>query len=436
MWIAGLQALQKPLLHLHTQFGRDLPWSTIDMDFMNLNQSAHGDREFAFIAARLRHPRKTVVGHWQDPAVQRRIGAWARAAVGVHEGRHLKVCRFGDNMRHVADTDGDKTEVQATSRRLRATRTPSTTSCGSSASVADAEVERLCVEYDEAVRGRAGAAARAASVARPCARRPASSWACAPSSATAASAPSPTPSRTSVACASCRASAAQRLMADGYGFGGEGDWKSSALVRLVKVMADGLPGGTSFMEDYTYDFGSPGQTLGAHMLEICPTHRGRDGRVPRSTRSSWAGARTPCVSSSRARPGPALIVGLVDMGNRLRLLVNEVDAVEPPEDLPQLPVARAVWEPRPDLATAAEAWLTAGGPHHTAYSLAVDLEVMRDFATMVGVELLGHRRRHGCLALPAGGAVGPGLLAPGRRRLTIAGPSAGAADIGVTARLG
>ncbi len=385
MWIAGLQALQKPLLHLHTQFGRDLPWSSIDMDFMNLNQSAHGDREFAYIATRLRHPRKTVVGHWQDPAVQGRIGAWARAAVGVHEGRHLKVCRFGDNMRHVADTEGDKTEVQA---RLGI-------ACNTYAvndlvrvvgEVADADVERLCAEYDElyevAAELRPGGDRRAS--LREAARIELGLRAFLGDGGFMAF------TDTFEDLGGLRqlpGIGAQRLMADGYGFGGEGDWKSSALVRLVKAMGDGLPGGSSFMEDYTYDFGSPGQTLGAHMLEICPSIAAARPRA--EIHPLFVGGREdPVRLVFSARPGPALIVGLVDMGNRLRLLVNEADGVEPPEDLPRLPVARAVWEPRPDLATAAEAWLTAGGPHHTAYSLAIDLEVMRDFATMVGVELL------------------------------------------------
>jgi L-arabinose isomerase len=385
MWIGGLQALQKPLLHLHTQFGRDLPWSTIDMDFMNLNQSAHGDREFAYIAARLRHPHKTVAGHWQDPTVQRRIGAWARAAAGVREGRHLKVCRFGDNMRHVADTDGDKTEVQArlgVSVNTWAVNDLVTVIGG----ISDAEVERLCTEYDEAYEVvpelRPGGERRDS--LRHAARIELGLRAFLTDGGFGAF------TDTFEDLGGLRqlpGIGAQRLMADGYGFGGEGDWKSSALVRLVKVMAEGLPGGTSFMEDYTYDFGSPGQTLGAHMLEICPTIAADRPRA--EIHPLFVGGREdPVRLVFTGAPGPAVIVGLVDMGNRLRLLANEVDAVEPPEDLPHLPVARALWEPRPDLATAAETWLSAGGPHHTCYSLAVDLEVIRDFATMVGVELL------------------------------------------------
>ena len=353
---------------------------------MNLNQSAHGDREFAYIAARLRHPHKTVAGHWQDPAVQRRIGAWARAAAGVHEGRHLKVCRFGDNMRHVADTDGDKTEVQA-----RLGVSVNTWAVNDLVAViggiSDAEAERLCAEYDEAYEVvpelRPGGERR---------RLPARGG---PHRAGPARLPLRRrlrrlhghlrgPRRPAPAAGHRGAAAhGRRLRLRGRG----------RLEVLAPSCASsrswptGLPGGTSFMEDYTYDFGSPGQTLGAHMLEICPTIAADRPRA--EIHPLFVGGREdPVRLVFTGAPGPAVIVGLVDMGNRLRLLANEVDAVEPPEDLPKLPVARALWEPRPDLATAAETWLSAGGPHHTCYSLAVDLEVIRDFATMVGVELL------------------------------------------------
>jgi L-arabinose isomerase len=385
MWIGGLQALQKPLLHLHTQFGHDLPWSTIDMDFMNLNQSAHGDREFAYIATRLRQPRKTVVGHWQDPDVQRRIGAWVRAAAGVHEGRHLRVCRFGDNMRHVADTEGDKTEVQA-----RLGVSVNTYAVNDLVRVigalADAEVDRLCAEYDGAYELvpelRPGGERRGS--LRDAARIELGLRAFLSDGGFGAF------TDTFQDLGGLRqlpGIGAQRLMADGYGFGGEGDWKTSALVRIVKAMADGLRGGTSFMEDYTYDFGGSGRTLGAHLLEICPSIAAARPRA--EIHPLFVGGREdPVRLVFTGASGPALVVGLIDVGNRLRLVANEVDAVEPPEDLPRLPVARALWEPRPDLLTAAETWLMAGGPHHTCYSLAVDLEVIRDYATMVGVELL------------------------------------------------
>jgi L-arabinose isomerase len=295
------------------------------------------------------------------------------------------VCRFGDNMRHVADTDGDKTEVQArlgVSVNTWAVNDLVTVIGG----VSDAEVERLCVEYDEAYEVvpelRPGADRRDS--LREAARIELGLRVFLTDGGFGAF------TDTFEDLGGLRqlpGIGAQRLMADGYGFGGEGDWKSSALVRLVKVMAEGLPGGTSFMEDYTYDFGSPGRTLGAHMLEICPTIAVDRPRA--EIHPLFVGGREdPVRLVFTGAPGPAVIVGLVDMGNRLRLLANEVDAVEPPEDLPKLPVARALWEPRPDLATAAETWLSAGGPHHTCYSLAVDLEVIRDFATMVGVELL------------------------------------------------
>jgi L-arabinose isomerase len=386
MWIAGLQALGKPLLHLHTQFGRDLPFSSIDMDFMNLNQSAHGDREFAYIASRLRVPRKTVVGHWADPAVQRRIGAWMRAAAGAHEARHLRVCRFGDNMRRVADTEGDKTEVQAklgTSVNTYAVNDLTAVVD----QVSDAEVERLCAEYDAAYEVvpalRPGGERRDA--LRVAARLELGLRAFLHDGGFGAF------TDTFEDLGGLRqlpGIGAQRLMADGYGFGAEGDWKTSALVRIVKIMAEGLPGGTSFMEDYTYDFGSPdARVLGAHMLEVCPTiaatrpsceiHPLSIGRREDPVRLVFTGA-----------PGPAVVVGLCDMGTRLRLVANEVDAVTPPQDLPRLPVARALWEPRPDLATAAEAWLLAGAPHHTCYTQAVPLEAVEDLAEMVGIELL------------------------------------------------
>jgi L-arabinose isomerase len=386
MWIAGLQALGKPLLHLHTQFGRDLPWSTIDMDFMNLNQSAHGDREFAYIAARLRVPRKTVVGHWADPAVQRRIGAWVRAAAGAHEARHLRVCRFGDNMREVAVTEGDKVEVQA-----RLGVSVNTWGINDLAAVveaiSDAEVERLCAEYDGAYEVvpalRPGGERRDA--LRVAARIELGLRAFLSDGGFGAF------TDTFEDLGGLRqlpGIGAQRLMAEGYGFGGEGDWKTSALVRIVKVMAEGLPGGTSFMEDYTYDFGSPvGQTLGAHMLEICPSISAEPPRC--EIHPLFVGGREdPVRLVFTGAPGPAVVVGLCDMGTRLRLVANEVDAVAPPHDLPRLPTARALWEPRPDLATAAEAWLLAGAPHHTCYTQAVPLESIEDLAEMVGVELL------------------------------------------------
>jgi L-arabinose isomerase len=386
MWIAGLQALQKPFLHLHTQYGRDLPYADIDMDFMNLNQSAHGDREFAYIVSRLRHPGKVVAGHWQDPVVQRRIGGWARAAAGAHEASHLKVCRFGDNMREVAVTEGDKVEVQAR-LGVSVNTYPINELVDAVAQVSDAELEHLCAEYEAsyevAPELRVGGDRRGS--LREAARIELGLRAYLAAGGFMAFTDS---FQDLGALRQLPGIGPQRLMAEGLGFAGEGDWKTAALVRLVKVMAQGLPGGTSFMEDYTYDFGADAPlSLGAHMLEVCPSIAGGRPRV--EVHALSIGAREdPVRLVFTASPGPAVVLGLCDMGNRLRFVANEVDAVEPPHDLPRLPVARALWKARPDLATAAEAWLLAGGPHHTCFSRAVGLEVLEDFAEMVGVELL------------------------------------------------
>jgi L-arabinose isomerase len=386
MWIAGLQALGKPFLHLHTQFGRELPYADIDMDFMNLNQSAHGDRELAYIVSRLRLARKTVAGHWQDPLVQARIGAWMRAAAGVHEARNLRMVRFGDNMRDVADTDGDKVEVQAR-LGISCNTYPVNELVDVIGQVADDDVERLCLEYDERYEVmaelRPGGDRRAS--LRDAARIELGLRAFLEDGGFGAF------TDTFQDLGGLRqlpGIGAQRLMADGYGFGGEGDWKTAAMVRIVKAMSEGLDGGVSFMEDYTYDFGhaSPA-VLGAHMLEVCPTIASATPRC--EIHPLFVGEREdPVRLVFTAAPGPGIVVGLVDMGTHLRLVANEIDAVEPPADLPRLPVARALWVPRPDFTTSAESWLLAGGPHHTAYSQAVGLEVIEDFAEIVGVELV------------------------------------------------
>jgi L-arabinose isomerase len=386
MWIAGLQALTKPFLHLHTQHNAGLPFASIDMDFMNLNQSAHGDREFAYIVSRLRIPRKTVAGHWADPAVQRRIGSWMRAAAGVHEARGLRVIRFGDNMREVADTDGDKVEVQA---RFGASCNtfPVNELATVVDQVADAEVDRLCADYDDAYAVvpelRAGGERRES--LRDAARIELGLRAFLGERGAMAFVDT---FQDLGGLKQLPGIGAQRLMADGFGFGAEGDWKSSLLVRVLKAMSEGLEGGVSFMEDYTYDFGAEASAvLGAHMLEVCPT-------IAADTPSCeihplFVGEREdPVRLVFDGAAGPGIVVGLVDMGTHLRLVANEIDAVAPPGELPRLPVARALWVPRPDFTTAAEAWLMAGGPHHTAYSQAVGLDVVEDFAEMIDVELL------------------------------------------------
>jgi L-arabinose isomerase len=386
MWIAGLRALDKPMAHLHTQFNRDLPWATIDMDFMNLNQSAHGDREFGFICARMRKPRKVVVGHWQDEETQERLAQWQRAAAGLHEMRNLKVARLGDNMRQVAVTEGDKVEAQ-----LRLGVEVNGYGIGEVVrhldQVSDAAVDRLVTQYD-------------AQYAMADALRPGG-----PQRESLRYA-----ARTELGLRSFLESGAfgaftdtfedlhgltqlpgiavQRLMADGYGFGAEGDWKTAALVRVLKVMAAGLKGGTSFMEDYTYHLHPAGpMVLGAHMLEVCPSLAAAKPSCEIHP-LGIGGKSDPVRLVFTASAGPAVNVALLDMGERFRLLLNEVDAVAPEQAMPKLPVARALWAPRPDFKTAAAAWIYAGGPHHMVFSQALGSECFEDFAEMLGIECL------------------------------------------------
>jgi L-arabinose isomerase len=386
MWIAGLSALQKPMLHLHTQHNEALPWAEIDMDFMNLNQSAHGDREFGYLATRLGLRRKIVVGHWTDSQVQQRVGFWTRAASGWQEAQHLRIARFGDNMRDVAVTEGDKVEAQI---RLGF----SVNGYGVSelaARVQDVDgsaVDALAKEYERAYlvvpELRAGGERHAS--LRDAARielglrgflDEVGAMAFTDTFEDLATLPQ------------LPGIAVQRLMADGYGFGAEGDWKSAALVRLVKVMSAGLAGGTSFMEDYTYNLGAEApQILGAHMLEVCPSIAAARPSCEIHP-LSIGGRADPVRLVFSAPPGPGFTVGLVDLGSRLRLVANEVDVVAPEAELPRLPVAHAVWVPRPDLATAAEAWLMAGGPHHTCFTQALPLAAIEDFAEIAGIELV------------------------------------------------
>jgi L-arabinose isomerase len=386
MWIGGLTDLRKPLVHLHTQYNRDLPWSDIDMDFMNLNQAAHGDREFAFIQTRLRRGRKTVVGHWDDPVVLRRLGWWARAAAGWHEAHRLRIARFGDNMRQVAVTEGDKVEAQA---RLGFSVNGYGVNelVGRVAAVTDGDVTALTDAYegcyDVAPELRPGGERHAE--LRTAARIEAGLRAFLDDGGFGAV----TDTFEDLGdLAQLPGIGVQRLMADGYGFGAEGDWKAAALVRILKVMAEGLPGGTSFMEDYTYHLGDPvPEVLGAHMLEVCPSLT--TGRPSCEIHPlSIGGKADPVRLVFDAASGPAVILGLADLGDRFRLIASEVDVVEPDAPLPRLPVARAVWRPRPDLATAAEAWLTAGGPHHTAMTTSLPIEPLVDFADIADIELV------------------------------------------------
>jgi len=385
MWIAGLRSLDKPLLHLHTQFNQELPWSTIDMNFMNLNQSAHGDREFGFLGARMHLRRKIVVGFWQEKDVHAEIGAWTRSACAWHDAQRLKVARFGDNMRSVAVTEGNKVSAEIELccavngygvgdlvQRVR--------------QVSDAEVDRLAADYDQTYvvveplrkggckRESLRDAARIELGLRQFLNE------------LGASAFTDT-FEDLHGLEQLPGIAVQRLMADGYGFGAEGDWKTAALVRAVKVMSHGLPGGASFMEDYTYHLRNGGQVLGAHMLEVCPTITDEKPTVEIHP-LSIGGKADPVRLVFTAASGKAVNASLVDMGNRFRLIVNRVNLIPPEHPLPKLPVARGVWIPEPNLKVAATAWLSAGGAHHTALSRALTPEHLENFANMARIEFL------------------------------------------------
>lgn len=386
MWIRGLSILQKPMLHLHTQFNRDIPWNSIDMDFMNLNQSAHGDREFGFIVSRMRKNRKVVVGHWQDPEVLGQINAWARAAAGWHDWQGAKFARIGDNMRYVAVTEGDKVEAE-----LKFGYSVNTYGVGDLVKiidgVTDTEVDTLVAEYENTYNMAADLKKGGAS-------------------------------HQSIFDAArielglrkfledggfkgftdtfedlhgmiqLPGIAAQRLMAAGYGFAGEGDWKTAALVRAFKVMGAGLKGGNAFMEDYTYHFDPNNQlVLGSHMLEIDASLA--NGKPALEVHPLGIGGKAdPARLVFNVSGGQALNASLVDMGNRFRLLVNEVEAVEPQNDLPKLPVARVLWKPYPDMKIGCAAWIYAGGAHHTVYSQNLTAEHVQDFADMAGLEFV------------------------------------------------
>ena len=387
-WIAGLEALRKPLLHLHTQANLSLPWDTIDMDFMNLNQSAHGDREFGYIVTRLGLRRKVVAGHISQPATRARIGAWARAAIGWQTSQGLRIARFGDNMRDVAVTDGDRVEAQ----RIFGWSAQAHGINDLVADVADASsdaTQALLGDYQklydiapellpdgdrraslvDAVQIEAGLRAFLE-------RGNFGAFT--------------TNFQDLGALKQLPGVAVQRLMADGYGFGAEGDWKTAGLLRVLKTMgaAGSEHAGTSFMEDYTYHFG-PGEPkiLGAHMLEICPSISSQRPRCEIHP-LSIGDREDPVRLVFDADPGIGFVVGILDLGDRFRLVANEVELVEADAPLPRLPVARATWKPAPNLATSAECWITAGGPHHTVLSTAVERESLEDLATIAGVELV------------------------------------------------
>ncbi len=383
MWIRGLTSLRKPFLHLHTQFNRDLPWNTIDMDFMNLNQAAHGDREAGFIHTRLRLSRKVVVGHWSDPEVQDRIAAWMRATHAWHDWQGARVVRFGDNMRYVAVTEGDKVASE-----IRFGFSVNTYGVGDLVAkvnaVSDKAITELAASYEKLY---AVAPALKKGGARHEELRYSARLELGMSGFLAdAGAKAYTDTFEDLhGLKQLPGMASQRLMAAGYGFGGEGDWKTAALVRAMKVMAGGVS--TSFMEDYTYHMSPKGhQVLGSHMLEICPSIAATKPTVEIHP-LGIGGKEDPVRLVFDASTGPALNASLVDLGNRFRLIVNEVNAIKPPK-MPKLPVARAVWECQPDFKTACAAWIYAGGAHHTGYSTVVTTEMLEDFATIAGIELV------------------------------------------------
>ena len=385
MWIGGLCNLRKPFVHLHTQFNRDLPWGEIDMDFMNLNQAAHGDREAGFIHTRLRLNRKVVVGHWSDVEVQDRLAAWMRATRGWFDLQGAKFARFGDNMRQVAVTEGDKVAAEA-----KLGYSVNGYGIGDLVDyinkVADSSAAKLCADYEErytvAKELRKGGGRQ--SVLIEAARIELGMRAFLEAGDFKGFT---TTFEDLHGLKQLPGLAVQRLMADGYGFGAEGDWKTCALLRAMKVMGDGLKGGTSFMEDYTYHLQPGGELiLGAHMLEVCESIA--SGKPSLEIHPLGIGGKEDPARLVFSTPaGPAINASMIDLGNRFRLLVHEVDVVEPPQALPKLPVARAVWKARPDFKTGCAAWIHAGGAHHTSFSQSVTTEQMEDFAEILGLEI-------------------------------------------------
>ncbi len=382
MWIAGLSQLQKPLLHLHTQFNRDIPWDTMDMDFMNLNQSAHGDREYGHIGARLGIARKIVVGHWEDREVRGSIAGWLRTAAAYAESRRLKVARFGDNMREVAVTDGDKVQAQ-----IQFGWSVNGYGIGDLVQivneVSDREVKALVNEYAEQytiTKAGLGDGAVRDSIAYQARLEIALKRFLEDGGFGAFT----TTFEDLHGLKQLPGLAVQRLMEAGYGFGGEGDWKTAALTRVLKVLADNK--NTSFMEDYTYHF-EPGNhmILGAHMLEVCPTIAATRPSVEVHP-LGIGGKEDPARIVFDGQDGPAVNASLVDLGHRFRLLVNVVDGVKVEKPMPKLPVARVLWKPQPSLRESAEAWMLAGGAHHTVLSYAITADHLTDFAEMAGIE--------------------------------------------------
>ena len=380
MWIHGLQQLKKPLLHLHTQFNKEIPWDTMDMDFMNLNQSAHGDREHGFIAARMRLPRKIVAGYWEDADVQEKIGGWMRAAVGAAVSRELKVMRFGDNMRQVAVTEGDKVEVQ-----MKLGWQVNTYAVGDLVEVmnqvSEQEIDSLMKEYQQNYEFATDDMETVRYQAREeiAIQKMLDEHGCGAYTNTF---------EDLWGMEQLPGIASQDLMAKGYGYGGEGDWKVSALTHIMKQMSEGVPGGTAFMEDYTYDL-EPGKelSLGAHMLEVCPSVAAEKPRIEVHP-LGIGGKAAPARLVFEGHPGNAIVVSLIDMGGRLRMIVQDIECIKPIYEMPNLPVARVMWKGMPDLKTGIHAWIMAGGAHHTVLSYAVTAEQMEDWAEIMGVEFV------------------------------------------------
>ena len=386
MWINGLKILRKPIIHLHTQFNRDIPWESIDMDFMNLNQSAHGDREFGFIMSRMRIRRKVVTGHWKDPKLILQIADWVRAAAGWRDWQGARFLRLGDNMRQVAVTEGDKVEAE-----IKFGYSVNTYGVGDLTDiihqVSDGEVSALVDEYagmytiaDELKKGnkKHEALKNAARIEAGLKKM----------MVTGNFKGFTDTFEDLHGLKQLPGIASQRLMQAGYGFAAEGDWKTAALVRAMKTMSTGLEGGNSFMEDYTYHL-EPGNemVLGAHMLEICPSIS-TDKPSCEIHPLGIGGKEDPVRLVFNGSEGDALNVTMIDMGDRFRMLVNAVDAVKPPHHLPKLPVARVLWKPLPDFKSACTAWILAGGAHHTCYSQNLSVDCLEDFAAMAGIEFV------------------------------------------------
>ncbi|OBX07453.1 arabinose isomerase [Gallibacterium salpingitidis] len=385
MWIKGLQSLNKPFVHLHTQFNAALPWNSIDMNFMNTNQSAHGDREFGFICTRLGINRKVIVGHWKNPTVHYALDQWGRAAIGWNEAQNLRVARFGDNMRQVAVTEGNKVSAQ-----IKFGFEVNAYSVGALAkvvnAVSDEDVEKLIEEYCQQYE-----------VAEELLTTPASRQILQQEARLELGLERFLEEKGCkaftnnfedlVGLTNLPGLATQRLMDKGYGFGGEGDWKTAAMTRIVKVMTKGLPGGTSFMEDYTYHFSAEDQVLGAHMLEVCPSIAAARPRLEIHLHTIGCKCDVARLVFT-GKAGRAINLSLIDLGDHFRFVSNHLETVTPPEDMPYLPVARALWKPLPNLAVSGEAWIYAGAAHHSTYSQAVTQEMLDNFADIANVEMV------------------------------------------------